>query len=67
MRKRIASINEAPITASQRRIAVGAVASAPANAWLAQQGLSRDHQQQQQQSGINGGGFPLGGGSAACY
>eukprot|EP00775_Hariotina_reticulata_P008213 gene8213-8405_t len=51
MRKRIASINEAPITPEQRRIAAGPAVD---NSWLAEQGLASAD-------------FPLGGGSAVCY
>lgn len=57
MRKRICSINEAPIQPHQRRIAVDAPAAAPTNPWLAQQGLS----------GSAGTEFPYGGGHERCY
>jgi hypothetical protein len=55
MRKRIASINEAPIQPSERRIAVDPPAAAAVNTWLAQQGLS------------GGAEFPFGGGTEKCY
>jgi len=58
MRKRIASINEVPITAEERRVAVGDAAGAAPNRWLAEQGLS---------AAVGGAGFPLGGGSEPCY
>lgn len=51
MRKRIASINEAPIAEGERRIAVEEPTH---NTWLADQG-------------IGGSSFPLGGGSASTY
>jgi hypothetical protein len=57
MRKRIASINEAAISADQRRIAVDDTAVLH-NSWLQEQGLSDE---------VAGGSFPLGGGSSTCY
>jgi hypothetical protein len=54
MRKRIASINEAPISPQQRRIAVEPQVSPVHNSWLAEQGLATAE-------------FPLGGGSDMCY
>jgi hypothetical protein len=57
MRKRIASINEAAITADQRRIAVDEI-DVVHNSWLQEQGLSAE---------VAGGTFPLGGGSSTCY
>ena len=51
MRKRVASINEAPILESERRIAVPAPLH---NAWLADQGVRL-------------GEHPLGGGAAPAY
>jgi hypothetical protein len=62
MRKRVASINEAPIAPGERRIAVDAPAAAPPNAWLREQGLA-----QPGAAGGDGAGFPLGGGSQSCY
>jgi hypothetical protein len=55
MRKRIASINEAPIQPDQRRVAVEPPSSAPVNTWLAQQGLAGSRE------------LPFKGGSEACY
>ena len=51
MRKRVASINEAPITERERRIAAP---RAPRNTWLADQG-------------VGGPAFPPLGGSLPCY
>ncbi|GAB4816771.1 hypothetical protein N2152v2_003817 [Parachlorella kessleri] len=57
MRKRVTSINEAPIAAADRRIAVDGGAQPVRNAWLAEQGLSEGLGQE----------FPLGDGSQPCY
>ncbi|KAL4434163.1 hypothetical protein ABPG75_000604 [Micractinium tetrahymenae] len=54
MRKRIASINEAPIREEERRIAVPEGQDVTYNTWLADQGIGGSH-------------FPLGGGSAPTY
>ena len=54
MRKRIASINEAPIKDSERRISVDEGAIIPENTWLFHQGVS-----------VNS--FPFGGGSHETY
>ena len=51
MRKRIASINEAPITEAERRIAVP---SPTRNTWLVEQGVGVSE-------------FPVGGGALAAY
>eukprot|EP00882_Tetradesmus_deserticola_P025990 GHRQ01028591.1.p1 GENE.GHRQ01028591.1~~GHRQ01028591.1.p1 ORF type:complete len:155 (+),score=51.85 GHRQ01028591.1:428-892(+) len=57
MRKRIASINESPITEGQRRIAVDD-SDVVHNSWLQEQGLS---------GAVSGNDFPLGGGSTNSY
>ena len=57
MRKRVTSINEAPIATADRRIAVEGGAQPVRNAWLAEQGLSES-------LGLE---FPLGNGSQPCY
>ena len=54
MRKRIASINEAPIAPDQRRIAVPEGQQPRFNTWLGDQGVGGDE-------------FPLGGGAAPAY
>ena len=56
MRKRIANINEAPISADERRIAVEDD-QVQHNSWLTEQGLAKDLNAQ----------FPLQGGNAKCY
>jgi hypothetical protein len=56
MRKRIASINEAPISADERRIAVEDD-QVQHNSWLTEQGLAADL----------GAEFPLQGGDSRCY
>lgn len=56
MRKRIASINEAPIQPQERRIAVED-SDVVHNSWLTEQGLSKEQ----------GAEFPLAGGSSKCY
>ena len=58
MRKRVASINDAPIDESERRVAVedGKGGMPPRNEWLDAQGVTKA-----------GGEFPFGGGSAAAY
>eukprot|EP00879_Flechtneria_rotunda_P004174 GHRR01004422.1.p1 GENE.GHRR01004422.1~~GHRR01004422.1.p1 ORF type:complete len:188 (+),score=36.68 GHRR01004422.1:546-1109(+) len=58
MRKRIASINEAPIRPEERRIAVDEGCSPPPNNWLEEQGLSTDVGHHQ---------FPFKGGHESCY
>ena len=57
MRKRIASINEAKIEASERRIAVPEGEEVAHNSWITEQGLSADL----------GAEFPLGNGNEKAY
>lgn len=57
MRKRIASINEAPIDESERRISVPPGTEATHNSWITDQGLSLE-------LGVE---FPLGAGHAPTY
>lgn len=57
MRKRIASINEAPIHESERRISVPEGAEVKRNSWLTEQGLSDALEQE----------FPLSNGNAPAY
>ena len=57
MRKRIASINEAKIEASERRIAVPEGEEVAHNSWITEQGLSADL----------GAEFPLSNGNQKAY
>ena len=57
MRKRIASINEAKIDASERRISVPEGEEVTHNSWITEQGLSDEL----------GAEFPLGAGNEKAY